>query len=64
MTRHQTRTTPRNQAAEGAFWLYGLHAARAALANPRRKIRRASLTERAKLELGRPSPTRNSKPSA
>jgi 23S rRNA (guanosine2251-2'-O)-methyltransferase len=37
--------------AGGAFWLYGLHAARAALANPRRAIRRAVLTQRAADEL-------------
>jgi 23S rRNA (guanosine2251-2'-O)-methyltransferase len=38
--------------AGGAYWLYGLHTARAALANPRRKIRRAVLSDRAQLELG------------
>jgi len=38
--------------AKGGFWLYGLHAARAALANPRRIIRRAVMTERAQTELG------------
>jgi 23S rRNA (guanosine2251-2'-O)-methyltransferase len=36
---------------QGAFWLYGLHAARAALKNPARKIRRAVLTPRAADEL-------------
>jgi 23S rRNA (guanosine2251-2'-O)-methyltransferase len=36
----------------GPFWLYGLHAVRAALANPQRKIRRAVLTSRAAAELG------------
>jgi 23S rRNA (guanosine2251-2'-O)-methyltransferase len=41
-------------AATGAFWLYGLHAGRAALANPRRKIRRAVLTPRALEELNAP----------
>lgn len=35
------------------FWLYGLHAARAALTNPRRKVRRAVLTDRARDELSR-----------
>jgi 23S rRNA (guanosine2251-2'-O)-methyltransferase len=33
------------------YWLYGLHAARAALDNPRRAVRRAVLTARAKDEL-------------
>jgi 23S rRNA (guanosine2251-2'-O)-methyltransferase len=35
-----------------AYWLYGLHPARAALANPKRKIRRAILIEKAQAELG------------
>ena len=34
------------------LWLYGLHAVRAALANPRRKVKRAILTARAAEELG------------
>jgi 23S rRNA (guanosine2251-2'-O)-methyltransferase len=34
------------------LWLYGLHAVRAALANPRRGIKRAVLTERAATEVG------------
>lgn len=37
---------------EGAFWLFGLHAVRAALANPRRVIRKAIVSERAAAELG------------
>ena len=44
--RHSAR--PRPKAAPsgppGSFWLYGLHAARAALANPKRKVLRAVLT--------------------
>ncbi|MGD0189168.1 MAG: RNA methyltransferase [Rhizomicrobium sp.] len=36
------------------LWLYGLHAVRAALANPRRTVRRAVLTERAASEVGAP----------
>jgi len=35
----------------GAFWLYGFHAVRAALTNPRRTIRRAVVTDRAADEL-------------
>jgi 23S rRNA (guanosine2251-2'-O)-methyltransferase len=34
------------------LWIYGLHAVRAALANPRRKVKRAVLTLRAKEEIG------------
>lgn len=37
---------------EGGLWLYGLHAVRAALANPRRKVKRAVLTARAAEEIG------------
>ena len=40
------------QASSRSFWLYGLHSARAALNNPRRKIRRALVTDRARIELG------------
>jgi 23S rRNA (guanosine2251-2'-O)-methyltransferase len=44
---------PRNQAkAPEGLWLYGLHAVRAALANPRRKVKRAVLTARAAEEIG------------
>jgi 23S rRNA (guanosine2251-2'-O)-methyltransferase len=46
------RPSPKSPTSEGAFWLYGLHAARAALSNPRRKIRKAVLSERAQAELG------------
>jgi 23S rRNA (guanosine2251-2'-O)-methyltransferase len=38
----------------GGLWLYGTHAVRAALANPRRKINRIVLTERAATEIGNP----------
>lgn len=34
------------------FWLYGFHAARSALANPRRTVHRAILSQRAQAELG------------
>lgn len=39
-------------ASGGAFWLYGVHAAKAALGNPKRHIRRAVGTARAVSELG------------
>ena len=52
MSRQRTHQTSKSTASEGAFWLYGLHAARAALANPRRKVRKAVLSERAQVELG------------
>jgi len=42
---------PDAKASEG-LWLYGLHAVRAALANPRRKVKRAVLTARAAEEIG------------
>jgi len=37
---------------ESGLWLYGTHAVRAALANPKRFVRRAVLTERAAEEIG------------
>src|SRR5512143_718012 len=37
---------------ESGLWLYGLHAVRAALSNPKRFVRRAVLTERAAEEIG------------
>jgi 23S rRNA (guanosine2251-2'-O)-methyltransferase len=37
---------------ESGLWLYGLHAVRAALANPRRHVMRAVLTARAAEEIG------------
>ncbi|HEY4264132.1 MAG TPA: RNA methyltransferase [Micropepsaceae bacterium] len=52
MSRQKTRSEAKSSPSEGAFWLYGLHAARAALANPRRKIRKAVLSERAQAEFG------------
>ena len=56
MSRPHFRASPRAGAkpasSEGAYWLYGMHPARAALANPRRKIRRAVLTDKAQAELG------------
>jgi 23S rRNA (guanosine2251-2'-O)-methyltransferase len=38
--------------AQGGLWLYGLHAVKAALANPQRKLRRLVLTPRTAEELG------------
>lgn len=44
---------PRPDARSGeGLWLYGLHAVRAALANPARKAKRAVLTSRAAEEIG------------
>jgi len=37
---------------ESGLWLYGLHAVRAALANPKRFVKRAVLTERSAEEIG------------
>ena len=37
---------------ESGLWLYGLHAVRSALSNPKRFVRRAVLTERAAEEIG------------
>ena len=42
---------PDARTGEG-LWLYGLHAVRAALANPARKVKRAVLTGRAAEEIG------------
>ena len=54
--KHEPRTARASAVLSGGrgapFWLYGLHAARAALANENRKIRKAVLTARAASELG------------
>ncbi len=42
---------PDSRTGDG-LWLYGLHAVRAALANPARKVKRAVLTARAAEEIG------------
>jgi 23S rRNA (guanosine2251-2'-O)-methyltransferase len=42
---------PGSAHTSASYWLYGMHAARAALQNPRRKIRRAVASERATAEL-------------
>jgi 23S rRNA (guanosine2251-2'-O)-methyltransferase len=54
-SRPQERDKPRpdHAPAQGGLWLYGLHTVRAALANPRRKIRRAVFTERAAADIGK-----------
>lgn len=49
--RPRPSSSPNVKAADG-LWLYGLHAVRAALANPRRKVKRAVLTARAVEEIG------------
>jgi 23S rRNA (guanosine2251-2'-O)-methyltransferase len=51
VARHPRHSSQSPDAAKGGVWLYGLHAVRAALANPRRNVRRAVLTDRAEAEL-------------
>ena len=46
------RRSFRPERGEGGLWLYGLHAVKAALANPRRKLKRALVTARAAEEIG------------
>lgn len=43
---------PQPKEASSGLWLYGLHAVKAALANPLRKVTRAILSERAAAEIG------------
>lgn len=51
--KHKTGPSRERRASGGSgFWLYGFHAARAALANPRRRVLRAVLSQRAAEELG------------
>jgi 23S rRNA (guanosine2251-2'-O)-methyltransferase len=49
--RHFFPKHPHQKASDG-LWLYGTHAVQAALANPRRRMRRVVLTERAAAEIG------------
>lgn len=42
----------RTEKAEGGLWLYGLHAVKAALENPRRRVKRMLVTTRAAEEIG------------
>ena len=42
---HPDRSRPHQGVSSGRFWLYGTHAAKAALANPRRKVHRVLATE-------------------
>ena len=47
------RRAPAVSGGKGPFWIYGIHAAKAALFNPLRKIRRAVVTERTAAEFGK-----------
>jgi 23S rRNA (guanosine2251-2'-O)-methyltransferase len=52
--RHRQRPPNARREDLNQLWLYGLHAVRSALANPRRKVKRAMLTARALEEIGTP----------
>lgn len=54
MTRLRSKRFYQRAGAKPAagLWLYGLHAVKAALANPRREVNRAVLSERAAAEIG------------
>jgi len=47
------KRAPRHARADAGLWLYGLHAVRAALANTRRRVVRAVVTQHTADELGR-----------
>jgi 23S rRNA (guanosine2251-2'-O)-methyltransferase len=51
MAMNRERADRRTPSRPGTYWLYGSHAAKAALRNPRRTILRALLTEQTWLEL-------------
>lgn len=46
------RAQPKAEARPDGLWLYGLHAVRAALDNPRRKVKKCVLTARSAEEIG------------
>jgi 23S rRNA (guanosine2251-2'-O)-methyltransferase len=52
MSMNRPRARGRRAADSGGLWLYGLHAVKAALANPLRTSRRCVLTERAAQTIG------------
>lgn len=51
--RGEREVRPRGEReAQGAYWIYGVHAVEAALANPRRVVRRLACTRNAQARLG------------
>ncbi len=50
---HESQRRPPEPRGGGGLWLYGLHAVRAALANKRRVVKRAVLTDRAAEAIGK-----------
>jgi 23S rRNA (guanosine2251-2'-O)-methyltransferase len=51
-TKPQGPRAHRPERGEGGLWLYGLHTVKAALGNPRRKVKRCLVTSRAAEEIG------------
>src|SRR5579883_3110013 len=52
MARANRSHSPHDRQSGSAYWIYGFHAVRSALANPRRVTTRCLATEAARLQLG------------